>query len=46
MINLNDGSAAKLVKLRTNDGIDGHVILGPMKRTQVGLGNSSLGRKQ
>lgn len=27
MINLNDGSAAKLVKLRTNDGIDGEICL-------------------
>lgn len=42
-IKLNDGSVANLVKLPSDDGTDGHVILGPMKRTQVAIRNSSVG---
>ena len=37
------GSTEDLRKLPANDGTDGHVILGPMKRPEVSLANKELG---
>lgn len=40
---LSDGTSTDLRRLPANDGSDGHIILGKMKRASVGIRNNALG---